>query len=289
MSRFAAILCAAGLLAGCASDPLGNVPRLSQTDVSETDIRAAIGAQPEDASEPLVSQSSATTALPEQADQPRRGLLGFLRRAADNARSSDTSETDEIAALPDAPEATAPATSGGIFGRSSAPAPNDPDFQIVELGTQLPYGTLARVCNVRSAQLGTRVDRYPENRGTYALYDSQPGNTAPHTFYVTGFKDRCARQFTAALAVFGSAETHEQLRYGLPAKVQPYSETDAAYERLKSRICRVSRGKPCGSALPRLSRDTVFVSVYEQFGSNPIWKTILIHDGEVVETDIRGN
>jgi len=33
----------------------------------------------------------------------------------------------------------------------------------------------------------------------------------------------------------------------------------------------------------------VFVSVYERFGSNPAWKTILTHDGEVVETDIRTN
>ncbi len=89
--------------------------------------------------------------------------------------------------------------------------------------------------------------------------------------------------------MFGSPETHEQLRYGLPSKVQPYSTTDAAYETLKSRICRVGKGKPCGSAMSRLSRDTVFVSVYGTFGSNPVWKTILLHDGTVIETDIRGN
>ena len=41
--------------------------------------------------------------------------------------------------------------------------------------------------------------------------------------------------------------------------------------------------------MSRLSRDTVFVSVYETFGSNPFWKTILLHDGKVMETDIRGN
>ena len=152
----------------------------------------------------------------------------------------------------------------------------------------LPYGAVARVCDLPDRQLGKRVERYPERRGTYALYDSEPGNTAQHTFYLTGFDDGCARQFTAALAVFGSPRTHEQLRYGLPSQVQPYSSTDAAYEKLKSRICRVGKGKPCGSAMSRLERDTVFVSVYEQFGSNTRWKTILLHDGEVVETDIRG-
>lgn len=324
MIRFAAILCAVGLLAGCATDPLQGVPRLSETDVSEADIQAAIRAEPEDAiaSEPTAPRRGlfgglfgagttdpASAPVPEDAEVasddtlsepvvsveetatpevPRRGLLGFLQRAADEARATEE-EGVELAALPQS-ESDTPTQSGGLFGgRASAPRPDDPDFQTVALGTNLPYGTLARVCDVRPRQLGRRIERYPESRGMYELYDSAPGNTAPHTFYVTGFKDGCARQFTAALALFGSTEIHEQLRYGLPAQVQPYSATDAAYERLKSRVCRVGRGTPCGSALPRLSRNTVFVSVYERFGSNPTWKTILLHDGEVVETDIRGN
>ena len=320
MTRFAAILCAASLLAGCASDPLRDVPRLSDADVSHAALQAAIRAEPEEApvandapagggflgrlfgnqnatpaDQPANSDttqaeiaSTETVSPPSAAgSEPRGGLLGFLQRAADEARA-EPDGTVEVAAMPQDTATDAPRT--GLFGGGgNGPRQGDPDFQIVPLGTTLPYGVLARVCNVRPRQLGTRVDRYPEGRGMYALYDSNPGNTAPHTFYVTGFKDNCARQFTAALAVFGSTETHEQLRYGLPAQVQPYSQTDAAYERLKSRICRVGRGKPCGSALPRLSRNTVFVSVYERFGSNPVWKTILIHDGEVVETDIRGN
>ncbi|MEN8659412.1 MAG: hypothetical protein ABF313_15340, partial [Marivita sp.] len=172
---------------------------------------------------------------------------------------------------------------------AKGPSPDAPDYRIVPMGTVLPYGVLARVCDVSTRQLGTRVERYPESRSVYTLYDSQPGNTSAHTFYVTGFGDGCARQFTAALALFGSPETHEQLRYGLPSKVQPYSSTDAAYETLKSRVCRVGKGKPCGSSMPQLARTTAFVSVYETFGSNPEWKTILLHDGEVVETDIRSN
>lgn len=317
MTRFAAILCAAGLLAGCASDPLESVPRLSDTDVSATEIQAAIRAEeaegaeaetdtsqrglfgqlfggspapvtdgPADVAEDTGQAEPVATAAAEPSAPARGGLLGFLQRAASGARASDSTAV-ELAALPsgqtDAPASSDPAAQAG------APQKGDPDYRIVSLGTALPYGTLARVCDVRTRELGRRVERYPERSGMYAIYDSDPGNTEPHTFYVTGFKDGCARQFTAALALFGSTETHERLRYGLPAKVQPYSATDAAYERLKSRICRVGRGKPCGAALPRLSRNTVFVSVYENFGSNPVWKTILIHDGEVVETDIRDN
>lgn len=324
MTRFAAMLSAALVLAGCASDPLQDVPRLSDADVSESDIQAAIRAEPEDASQPIAPQRSLITRVfgngdtaatktdsssetdlqplivpvddvvgvddPLALEPERGGLLGFLRRAADDARAPEAEAPDSlvVAAVPPSATTDAPA-SPGLFGRANAPGPNDPDYRIVELGTTLPFGTLARVCNVRPNKLGRRVERYPEKRGMYALYDSAPGNTAPHTFYVTGFKDGCARQFTAAVALFGSTETHEQLRYGLPAKVQPYSQTDAAYEKLKSRVCRVPKGRPCGKALPRLSKNTVFVSVYERFGSNPIWKTILIHDGAVVETDIRGN
>ena len=291
MNRFAAILVAASLLAGCATDPLRDVPRLSEADVSDADAQAAIRAEPGDT--PLAETSTGSAqdsaiggAAP---DAPRGGLLGFLSRAAREAQTPEGEDATDVAAIPPQTQSDAPAP--GLFGggrSSNGPKPGDPDYQIVEMGTVLPYGTLARVCNVPTRQLGTRVERYPERRGNYAIYDSQPGNTAPHTFYVTGFDDGCARQFTAALAMFGSPETHEQLRYGLPSQVQPYSSTDAAYETLKSRVCRVGKGKPCGSAMSRLARDTVFVSVYERFGSNPVWKTILLHDGEVVEMNRAG-
>lgn len=329
MIRLGAILIVSSLLAGCAGDPLRGVPRLSDTDVSDSEIQAALRGDPDieaEATEPVAepqrrgllgrllggadsapdpvdpiaetapdgsevvtedvaaldsAETAVSSAPPATATVPRRGLLGFLSRAAQDAQSGTGVE---VAAAPPRTrtDAARPAPARG-------PNPNAPDYRIVPLGTVLPYGTLARVCDVSARDLGARVERYPDSRSVYTLYDSQPGTTAPHTFYLTGFDDGCARQFTAALALFGSPETHEQLRYGLPSKVQPYSSTDAAYETLKSRVCRVGKGKPCGSAMPQLARTTAFVSVYETFGSNPQWKTILLHDGEVVETDIRGN
>ena len=198
---------------------------------------------------------------PDAATPPRRGLLGFLSRKADAAKAQD-----------------APA------GLSE----DAPDRTLVQPGTTLPYGVLARVCDLSPRDMGKRVARHPERGGGYALYDSAPGRSAPHSFFVTGFDDGCARQFTAAVAMFGAPQMHEMLRYGLPARVQPYSETDAAYEKIKSRVCGVGRGKPCGRAMSRLARNTVFVSVYERFGSNPRWKTVLLHDGQVVASDIRG-
>lgn len=332
MIRLVAIVIVSGLLAGCASDPLRDVPRLSDTDVSDSEIQAALRGEPdivpeepvasaeperrslfgrlfrgtaedaqsvelvaedmpeaapvvsEDATEPELAETTEPVNEPAPiatAAAPRRGLLGFLSRAAQEARTEDGVQ---LAAVP--PQTQTDATPAAP---ARGPNPGAPDYMIVPAGTVLPYGTLARVCDVATRDLGTRVERYPESGSVYALYDSQPGTITPHTFYLTGFDDGCARQFTAALALFGSPETHEQLRYGLPSKVQPYSSTDAAYETLKSQVCRVAKNKPCGSSMSRLARNTAFVSVYETFGSNPEWKTILLHDGEVVETDIRGN
>jgi hypothetical protein len=159
----------------------------------------------------------------------------------------------------------------------------------VPLGTVLPYGKVARVCGAARGALGKEVAQYPDRSPKYRLFDSVPGSTGPHTFYVTGFPDGCARQLTAALVIFGSAGMHEQLRYGLPAKVQPYSETDRAYEAVKSSVCRVGKNKPCGGQLSRLEKDTVFLSLYERFEDNPRWANILLHDGQVMATDMVSN
>ena len=155
-------------------------------------------------------------------------------------------------------------------------------------GTRLPYGQIARVCNVPRRKLGKKIEGYPERRSTYDLYDSDPNASSARTFYLTGFDDGCARQFTAALVIFGSPESYEQIHYGPSGEAQPILDTDKAYERVKRRVCGVRKGKPCGSKMRRLERDTVFVSVYERFGSNPRWKNILLHDGEVVAMDMKG-
>lgn len=156
----------------------------------------------------------------------------------------------------------------------------------IEPGTVLPYGRVARICGLNKRELGKQIGQYPEARPVHRLYDSNPGASGERSFFLTGFDDGCARQFTASIAMFGSVEMHELLRYGLPAKVQPYSDTDQAYEQVKSRVCRVPQKKPCGTAkLQRLQKDTVFVSIYERFGSNPHWSNLLLHRGDLVAQD----
>jgi hypothetical protein len=81
---------------------------------------------------------------------------------------------------------------------------------------------------------------------------------------------------------------HEQLRYGLPSKVQPYSTTDKAYEGIKRSVCGVGKKKACGAKIKTLEKNTVFISIYDRIGSNAQWSNVLLHKGWVLATDRKG-
>ena len=210
-------------------------------------------------------------------DAEPRGLFGGL---FGGGRGADSGAQDETAAAPPAPETPRRRATRG-------PRPGAPDYEQVGPGVTLPYGKVARLCGTPANRLGKKAGQYPERGGKYKLYDSAPGSTGLRSFFLTGFDDGCARQFSAALVIFGTPEIYEQIRYGAPSKTQPVAETDQAYEQVKSRVCRSGRGKPCGSRMSQLARDTVFVSIYERFGSNARWKNLLLHDGEVLALDIK--
>jgi hypothetical protein len=289
---FALAASATLFLAAC-GDPLSDVPRYSDVPVAETAGQVDAVAPPTPRA-PVVVQAA-----------PRQGLLGLLSGRAAAAKAQpparapaapatmepDGAVLDVAAAPPDVKPAVKKPKNGGLFGgpapKSRAPRPGAPDAREIPFGVNLPYGEIARVCGVAKRKLGKKMEGYPKRASKYLVYDSAPATTRPRSFYLTGFDDGCARQFTAALVIFGSPESYEQIHYGPSGKTQPVSETDRAYEKVKSRVCKVRKGKPCGSRMKQLSRTTVFVSVYERFGSNPRWKNILLHDGEVVAMDIK--
>ncbi|MGS4982920.1 MULTISPECIES: hypothetical protein [Pseudosulfitobacter] len=238
--------------------------------------------------------TGAETAKAEPVVEPekRRGLFGLFRAdgaTQDSAAQTQVQTASLSAEVPDAtPQArVAPEKRQGLFGGGRTARTSGPDQMDVPLGAVLPYGTIARVCDANPGKLGTKIDKAPARGNGFALYDSNPQSTAARTFYVTGFSDGCARQFTAALAMFGAPSMHEQLRYGQPSEEYPYSDTDKAYEKVKSQVCRVGKRKPCGSAIGRLERDTVFISTYEHFGNNARWSDILLHDGQVMAAAIK--
>lgn len=149
----------------------------------------------------------------------------------------------------------------------------------VPQGTTLPFGEVARVCDVKGNDLGREL---PETaaRG-YRLYDSRPGGSGPRAFYITGFADGCPRQLTAANVLFATPSTYERLHYGPGGENLPRAGTDAAYEKIKAQVCGTGRGKPCGRRLSRLDRSTFFVSAYRRLGETTRWTEALVHDGTV--------
>jgi len=167
---------------------------------------------------------------------------------------------------------------GGFEGGPSGPAAAG--VQVPPNGI-VPYGQLATVCGLSTRNLGRVVER----ASGYAVHDSNPTTTAPRTHYVTGFSDGCARQFTAALALFGDIGTHEIVRYGAADGGLPYSETDNAYEEIKAAFCGVRAGRPCGARIDRLARRTTFLTIYRGFGANQTWVDVLLHDGDVAAID----
>jgi len=305
------------------SDPLPLVPEAGNAlanevgEASNADVSLSAGEatgtvtpQDGDAVRPTVEAAAVTDEA-----RPRRGLFGFLRagngpetpattvesgaptavaNTTEQANNPDATETPtqsegvQVAAL--APETVPTKERRGLFGRRTVPTVADDGAEAqpsVALGAALPYGEVARVCDAAPRDLGKKVESYPARGKGYTLYDSAPDSTSLRPFYLTGFKDNCVRQFSAALVLFGDPETWEQIHYGAAGSVQPTSETDKAYEKVKARVCKVRAGRPCGGQMKTLAKTTVFVSVYEKFEDNPRWKNILLHDGDVIAVDIK--
>ncbi|MEO9574033.1 MAG: hypothetical protein ABJ263_16255 [Tateyamaria sp.] len=234
-------------------DPAEASDRITSADPAPADVVAAAGAEP------------AT---------PRKGVLGWLRRGSVENQAKTVALVDGVDTKESRPVSERSPTAGMALRE-------------VALGTVLPFGEVARVCNVAKRDLGKQVERSEPRRSGYALYDSAPNSSKPRSFYVTGFSDSCVRQLTASLVVFGTPTFHEQLRYGLPADEYPYSTTDRAYEQVKSRLCNVGRNTPCGARISKLEGSTAFVSVYEHFGENARWADMLLHDGALLATAMK--
>ena len=280
------------MLAAC-GDPLRNMARLS--DVPASDAAATVAESPAEAR--TTGQGLFGRLLNRQPDDPTnaavQAALADAAVASENADAVQATEASASAAI--APEPAAPTERRGLFGLfrgGNADAPDaprtGPDAQDISAGAVMPFGEIARVCDVARRDLGTQID----GGGGFTIYDTIPNSTAPRPFYITGFSDDCARTFTGAVVVTGDVETHEFVRYRPSNERLAYTETDNAYEALKASVCRVGRGQPCGARLDRLDRNTHFITVYNFFGGTfsavpTEWAQILVHDGRVLAMSIK--
>jgi hypothetical protein len=289
----------AGLaLAGC-SDPLGDVGRLSDMNLPEDAGSASLAETPdgdegggpfgflsrllsaENAAEEQVLEAAAIGPIDPETGEPAEQPGG-----TDAIPGDDTMDN---ALRDDAEEEVG----GGLLGflRNNLGQPADggepsgigPDAEVIPPGLQLAYGEIATVCGLSARDLGTRV----ESVAGFTLHDTAPGSRNLRTFYLTGFSDRCARQFSGAMVIFGDPLMHETIRYSSGTRDIPYTDTDNAYEAIKGRVCGVPAGEPCGNAIDRLSRNMTFLTVYSRFGSSPQWAEILLYDDEVAAMSMK--
>ncbi|WP_166416963.1 hypothetical protein [Cochlodiniinecator piscidefendens] len=249
----------------------------------------------------------------EAVEEPARrgGLFGFFRRnAAPIAIETEAEAQSETVTEPDVPElqeevvtettedselSIEPAEPSdaedaaevetprrglaALFAPRASMAPNPMD----EPNAGLEFGTVGRVCAVRGAELGQEVDRYPDARRGYRLFDTNPGSLEPRVFHITGFEDGCARRVTGAIALLGSPAVHEAVRYSQAQSTVPYSVVDEAYENVRRATCRARRGLPCPDArMAGLQRSTGFLHLYGHFGQSDRWMEVLLSDGDVV-------
>ncbi|WP_126623187.1 hypothetical protein [Oceaniglobus ichthyenteri] len=256
--------------------------------------------------EPIVAEAQAEVAGPTD----RKGLFGFLSRKAPEvdvetvapetqAEAEQTAGPEEVVATPD--EAPRRGLFGGLFGGGGGSAPTPvalaanaaPGAEAasgeVAKGTVLPFGQVAKVCGLSSGELGQGVDQFPkEGRARWQLHDPVPASTGARSQYITGFKDRCARQVTGAMVLFGNADVHEATRY-VSTNSRPYTATDDAYEKVKSRLCGVRPGVPCpADRQDRLAKAVSFVTVYSRFGATDEWYELLLVNGELEAASMSG-
>ncbi len=157
-----------------------------------------------------------------------------------------------------------------------------PDNRIATTSDIVPYGEIAVNCSASPAQMGAVV----ANGAGYFVHDPAPGSTRPRTMFITGFEDGCARQVTAALALFGDLATYEAVRFGPSGRTLPRLRTDQTYRELAAWNCGVPQGQPCGAQLSNFASRTIFLTLYQRFGTSPVWANVLLYRGEVAAMDV---
>ena len=278
------------------------------TSAAEGEVPAAVAEPVATAPEPtgflrgLIKRAAnadpAAAIAADVAAKQSEGVVIETTAVTTNGSASDAIPVDapvELAAL--APENVSPRDElkqrrggFGLFGGNAAKKNKPrtgPDTRDVEFGATLAFGEIARVCGAKGKPLGRKVASL--GRRGFALHDSNSGIRTKRTFYITGFDDSCPRQFTAANALFGAPSFYETIRFSPAGKHLPHAATDAAYDKVKSKVCRTAKNKPCGNQIGKLDTELAFVSAYEFGEHNGKWKEFLIYDGTVLASAVKSN
>lgn len=317
--RFGVIALLGMLLSGCLGTP--ELPLLSDLELAEDAPESGLVAPDVEAPESVLQELQSVENVPEVPSaqtapaKPRRGLAALFGRRksrtedtapveveeaplAESGTVENTHATAEAANVVDNPDVLAGTnenvvtasidpqqvsaprrTRKGLFGPRRA---KRDQFRQVEAGVVLPFGQIGLACGIRGSALGKEVDRFPARGKGYRLFDTNSSTTGPRTHYVTGFRDGCARQFTASLALLGSPVLHEQLLSVDGSQTQHSTSADVAFQKIRAQVCHIGRGKVCpDKRVDEMEKSMAFVTTYERFGGNARWTEILLHNGVV--------
>ena len=246
-----------------------------------------------------VSQEEVVVAA--SAPAPRQGLRGLFRRARATAADPAAGD-DDTAAVADVTDA--PATEGvietvavetvavepekdtpvvdrprrGLFGPRRATAPVAAEVSPEATEGPAVFGSFRTACGLSNRALGKKVDQ----AAGFKLYDSDPAALTPRAFYVTGFADRCAREFIGSVALFGTIQVYELVHFGGGAPNPEVGLTGAAYRKIRQRSCGAARKGVCSaSGTQSLARNTAWLNVYGQKGRST-YHEVLLSRGKVV-------
>ncbi|MCA0042717.1 hypothetical protein [Celeribacter litoreus] len=243
---------------------------------------------------PVAESEEGAVEAPAEAEVSKSGFFSFLKPKS----PATSTDVEEIAFSPRpetfgveqevAPsELTAHAPKKSIFGFLSGGEKEEvAPVSTVKTGEVLPFGEIGVNCEISKRKMGKKVEQSPSTGSAqWKLYDSDAESTEPRSQYITGFSDGCARQVTASLVMFGSAQFHEFLRYE-DSNDTRWSDADKAYEKIKRQSCGVGRGKPCpADQRGPLDQQVAFVTVYPQFESGNAWVELLLNAGELVSEE----
>jgi hypothetical protein len=286
----------ADLVVGDAPENTPVAAAVETPDATEEVVAVAVAeAVPAPEDVPVVNAAAAA---------PRKGLLGIFRRGSAPADAPVPEDLEEgvegVAVAPDAiappaPEVT-PAESTvavavpveeterprrGLFGPRRANAPVSAEVSPAATEGPAAFGAFRSACGLSSRALGKQVDQ----AAGFKLYDSDPNALTPRAFYVTGFSDRCAREFVGSVALFGTIQLYELVHFGGGAPSPEAGSTGAAYRKIRQRSCGAARKGVCSaSGTKALEKDTAWLNVYGQKGRSTYHEVLLSRGAVVADT-----
>ena len=167
----------------------------------------------------------------------------------------------------------------GCLGAGSGPDPTAAALQPMAASAAPQPMTASDAARVICGAAAGRSGRATASMAGFRLHDPAPDTVTLRTVRITGFADRCARDVTGAVVLFGQPDLYELTR-AAQEDFEP-GPTDHAYDALKARLC--GGAVPCAA----LQRRAVFVTAHGRAGDDRRWLQLLLADHDLLASEVK--